>query len=291
MKRSMLPVLIFCLFLTACGLETIPPKNTPPATPEPILSPTAASTPILLTPTDAPVPPPQDKAVLFEYYSEGGYTAFGTFLGQGSSPIFPHLVLYADGLAILPGETYLQKTLSPLETQEFQSRLDALGFNAIESNQKGDVTDRLYVEGYSGPSVTDGQRICIVSNMTPPKKLCAFGPDLQFVVPQMKAVLQFLDAYHPEGLTPYTPDRILVSSEEGRYPSDAAPTQVAVPWDERFPSLTSSSSVFFVEGEMANDIYTLFVNPQLGQVFTQNGKEYTVRIQVLLPHEVLTNPQ
>ncbi len=282
MKTPIALAIAFCLFLTACGLRSIPPSNTPSDTSEPALTLTTASTstPTPLPPTDAPAPP--NKAILFEYYSEGGFTAFNAFLDPGSSPIFPRLVLYADGQLILPGEPYLQKTLSPKEVQAFQSKLDALGLNAIE-------IDKLYIEGYSGPSMTDGQEICIVSNMTPPKKLCAFGPDLQFVVPQLKAVLEYLDAYQPEGLTPYTPDRILVSSKEGRYPADENLPQTAVPWSEKFPALTSSLSVFFVEGEMAKEIFTLFANPQMGQVFTQNGKEFTVCIQVMLPHEMLTN--
>lgn len=293
MKNRIVLAITFCLVLTACGQKSTLQQIVASASPEPTstLISTSSPTPVPFTPTVTPFPPFQHKNILFEYYAEGGFTAFDVFYDPNTSLVFPRLVLYEDGLLILPGQTFQQKILSRAEIQEFQSRLDALGFNSLESNQKTDATDKLYVDGYTGPSVTDGQGICVTSKINNPKKLCAYEPDLQFVVPQMKAILQFLDAYRPEGLTPYYPDRLLVSVEEGRFQYDDNPPQAAIPWDARFPSLVTSQPVFFVEGEMAKDIYSLFEDVQMSQIFTQNGKEFTVRIQVVLPHEVLTyNP-
>jgi hypothetical protein len=121
------------------------------------------------------------------------------------------------------------------------------------------------------------------------RKICAYEPDIQFLVPKMKNILKFLGDYEPAGATPYYPDRILLWVKEGRDPYNDNLPKTAIPWHEHLPSLETSNPILFVDGDMAKEIFMLFGSTDKGKVFSQNGKEYTVYIDVVLPHEKMTN--
>jgi hypothetical protein len=198
-------------------------------------------------------------------------------------------VLYADGQLIIPGETYKQKILSPIESEQFLYKLEELGFYSLESNQKHDPTDKLYDYGNNYQVSYDGRLYCILVNTDKTKKLCAYEPDLQYLTPKMKNILQYLDEYEPVGMTPYFPDRILLWVQVGRDPYDENLPTTTTPWDESLPSLDTANQIMYVDGDAAKEIYLLFDNTNAGKVFTQNGREYTVYINVVLPHEKVTN--
>jgi hypothetical protein len=105
----------------------------------------------------------------------------------------------------------------------------------------------------------------------------------------MKNILQYLDEYEPVGMTPYFPDRILLWVQVGRDPYDENLPTTTTPWDESLPSLDTANQIMYVDGDAAKEIYLLFDNTNAGKVFTQNGREYTVYINVVLPHEKVTN--
>ena len=209
---------------------------------------------------------------------------------------YSRLVLYDDGQMIIPSEadfggTYMQKFLSPEEVKRFLSKLGSLGFYSLETDQKHDPTDKLYNYGNNYQESFDGRLYCISVNTDKPRELCVYEPDLQFVIPKMKNILQYLDEYDPGGMTLYYPDRILVWVEAGRDSYDNNLPATAIPWGETLPSLeTTREKIMYVDGDSAKEIYMLFDNNTYGgKLFTQNGKEYTVYIEVILPHEVLTN--
>jgi len=197
--------------------------------------------------------------------------------------------LYADGQMIIPDETYQQKILSPNEIKQFLSKLEALGFYSLESNQMHDPTDKIYDFGSNYERVYDAYLYCILVNTDKSRKLCVYEPGKPFLIPKMKNILQYLDEYKPAGMTTYYPDRILLWVQVGRDPYNDNLPATSIPWAEHLPSLETSTPIMYVDGDAAKEIYMLFDDTNAGKVFTQNGKEYTVYIDIVLPHEKVTN--
>jgi hypothetical protein len=249
------------------------------------------ATPIPATPTITPLPFYPTKQVIFDYNVIGDHSVYDGFFDPNFFRPWSKFVLYADGQIIITGTTYQQKILSPDEIKQFLSRLEAAGFYSLESNQKHDPTDKLYDYGNNYQESSDGLEYCILVNTVKSRNLCVYEPDIQFVVPKMKNILQFLDDYKPAGMTPYYPDRILLWVQPGRDPYNNQLPKDALHWGESFPSLeTPDSKVIYVDGAAAKEIYMLFDrSPNLGKVFSQNDKEYTVYFNVVLPHEQVTN--
>jgi hypothetical protein len=306
MKKTFLISLMLCFVVTACGGEKNIPTVIPSLTPEPSFTVTATST---LTPTpkfqptelsSTPFPPYHNKGVVFDYYVTGNQADWDTFFDPPSGNIVTKLVLYDDGQILIAGtgETYQQKVLSSAEIKSFLSKLETFGFYSLESNQKHDITDNLYnFEGkYEEVGVIGGLRNCISVDADKSKKLCVHDSYMQFLIPEMKNILQSLNAYKPAGMTPYYPDRILLTIQIADSSVDNSP---AIPWDERFPPLEkdpsrytsdTSNQVMFIVGDMAKEIYLFFEGTDT-KVVSQNDKEYVVYLRVLLPHEKVKNPQ
>lgn len=295
--------MILCFLIVACVGENKIPTAFSFATPKPSLTapPTKISTPTMVqateppsTPTFTPFPPYNIKNVVFEYYTVGYLSDFDSFYAGGYST-YPKLVLYEDGQMITNEG---QRILSEDEIKTFLSKLDAMGFFSLESNQAYDQEDKLYSFGNQYQKVYDGLRYCILVNADKSRELCAYEPYMQFLIPEMKRILQYLDAYHPIGLTPYYPDRILMSIQPVDPQSDEF-SATATPWDNRFPSLDfpppktylyeTPASIRFVEGDMAKEIYIFVTNLPSRSVFMQDGKEYIVEVDRVLPHETVIN--
>ena len=183
------------------------------------------------------------------------------------------IVLYDDGQMILGGE---QKVLSADEIEMFLSKLDSMGFFSLESNQRHDPTDKLYDYGNNYQKSFDGIKYCILTNAEKSRKLCAYEPDREFLIPEMKNILKYLDEYKPVDMTPYYPDRILLSIEAIDSSSDDLPA-TPTPWDSCFPSLDFSpptkyldgppASILYIEGDMAKEIYIFLKNSPREDVF------------------------
>lgn len=254
------------------------PSSTPTKTPRPTLPP---------LPTLTPLPSYQTKQVIFEYNVIGDHSVYDFFF-EGS-PSWSNLVLYSDGQMIIPGETYKQKILSPNEIEQFLSKLESLGFYSLESNQKHDETDKLYNYGNNYQTSFDGRFYCISVDAVRSRDLCVYEPDIQYLVPEMKNILQYLDEYEPTGSTTYYPDRLLLWVRAGRDPYDENLPPTAIPWNNHLPPLSARNPITYVDGDAAQEIYRLFDSTNTGKVFSQNGKEYTVYFYVVLPHEKVTN--
>ena len=284
-----------CASLFACGIqEESPPAfpthiaTTPPTlTPIPTLIPTKEFSP---TPTSLLYfPPYPTKQFALDYCVSGWHGNFDLFTNQ---QCWPTLILYTDGQMIIPGETYEQKFLSETEINQLFAQLESKGLYTIETNQNHDPTDKLYNFGNHYEQISDGPYYCIVvRNVERDRTLCAHGPQREYLIPEMKNLLEFLDQYQLEGAAQYYPDRILLNVATGRNPYIQDLPKQAIPWPGHFPSLeTAEFDTIYADGDMALEIYALFDNTDSFRVFTQGGKEYTLEIDLVLPHEELTLP-
>ncbi len=191
-----------------------------------------------------------------------------------------------------------QKVLSSDEIKVFLSKMDALGFFSLESNQQHDMTDKLYDFGNNYQEVNDGLKDCILVNAEKERNLCAQEDYKQYLTPKIKTIFTYLDKYRPAGLVPYYPDRILLSIEPVDPGSEDLPATVT-PWDKSFPSLAFSPPqkylydnpppIMYIEGEMAKEIYVFITNSPSSNVFVQDSKSYKVQLNVVLPHETAVN--
>jgi hypothetical protein len=236
--------------------------------------------------------------VVFDYYVTGNLADDLVFFAPESCCSITKLALYEDGQMILAGEgeTYQQKTLSADEMDRFLSKLDALGFYLLESNQQHDPTDKLYDYGSNYQDVSDGLKDCLLVNAGQSRNLCVSESDRQYLIPEMKKILKYVDTYQPAGMTAYDPDRILLTIQAADPSVDNPP---AVPWPEHFPSLDPStpgryvagtdSQVLYLEGDLAKKIFHFFEGAHI-QAVSQDGDEYILFLRVVLPHEALTNP-
>lgn len=306
MKKWLL-ISVACILFTACNEQYTTPTMLPSPTPKLVLiatsTPTETPQPTLApTSTITPLPFYENKKVIFDYYIRGNQADWDIFFDPPSGNIVTKLVLYDDGQMLIAGsgETYKQKVLSSDKIKSFLSKLETLGFYSLESNQKHDPTDKLYNFGdkYEEVGVFDRLRYCILVNADKSRNLCVHESYLQFLIPKMKNILQYLDEYKPASMTPYYPDRVLLTIQANVDPSIDNPP--AIPWDEHFPSLENdprrftsdtSNQVIYIDGDMAKEIYLFFKGSDGSKVVSQNGKEYIVYIRVLLPHEKVKNPQ
>jgi hypothetical protein len=290
--------LVISLFLFSCNTLGEKPLVVPSHTPEPSATVTPTSTRVkptatpkpTLTPTVTLIPSYPTRQVLLDYIGRGYHSDYEMYFADGINQ-WSKLVLYADGqLIILRDGTYQQRILTPDEINQLFSKLEALGFYSVESNQLHDPTDKLYNFGgkYEEMGVTDGLEYCIWINREKSRDLCVYEPYLEYLTSQMRAILRFLDGYQPEGLSPYSPDRILLRVEVGRNTYDTELPEKTIPWTESSLSLEPTfTNILYVEGENAKTLFNLY--GEQGHMFTQNDKEYTVYIRAVLPHEEITN--
>lgn len=298
MKKIFFISVVVCIFLIACREQ----KNI--YTPKISLSPTLTETPTVTqipktkrpsTTTITPFPVYENKKVIFDYQVIGDHSVYDDFFVSDFPRTYSRLVLYSDGQMIIPSEgefggIYKQKMLSPDEIKQFFEKLEALGLYSLESNQKHDPTDQLYNYGDNYQKSFDGRLYCISATTEKVLKICVYEPDLQYLIPKMKNVLTFLGEYEPKDMTQYYPDRILLRRQAGRDPYNDNLPETSITWAENYPSLETSNPILYVDGIIAKEIYILFEDTTKGKVFIQNGKEFTVYIEVVLPHEIVESP-
>jgi len=290
MKKSILTTLwssVILVLLFACSSQGLEPPVSVSNTHLATKTPAATQTPTeLRIPTFTPYP---TKEVVFNYSFRGlvSLPFDDIFLDQPAST----LVLYSDGQMIYFGDYYEQKYLTNDEIEQFLSKLENMGFYKIESNQKHDPTDKLYDFGNNFEIEDIGLWYCIeiTENF---RKLCAYDPYREFLKPEMKNILKFLDEYEPGGLTMYEPDQIFLKVRLGRDPDDQNLPSEVIPWSEDFPSLASNDNgVLYIEGKAASEIYAILSNANIRMVSVQNGIEYTIEyFRPVLPHEVISYP-
>lgn len=290
MRHKFIVLLASFILVASCSSQptqspsVMSPSVIPSATltPIPTLEPTNTSVPSV---TSTPIYPPYDvKEVLFEYgYSGGDHGIFDDLV----SPHLPKLVLYSDGLLIITKDDSLyQQMLSEEETRSFLSQIEQRGFYNIETNQKHDPSDKLYSFDDNAVSAFDGRYLCVSAQN---RRICAYEPVIDYVIPSMKGVFEFLNRYFPNNMTPYETDRILLQVIKG---NDYLPEEVRpepMEWSAGLPPLQETPTLF-IDGESATKIFELFNHSVGWRIMTHNDAEYTVFARPVLPHEVLVQP-
>jgi len=211
----------FLLLLCACSSQGLQLPPTSPSKPLAIATlistqTESESTKIPIAALTHPSISYPTKQVVLNYSLSGFPLPFDDILGEKYSK----LVLYSDRQMIITGKTYKQKILTEEEINQFLSQLENLGFYRLETNQKHDLTDKLYDFGNNYEIEEMGLSYCVLIEEKI-RELCAYDPYRKFLVPEMKNILQFLDEYELGGMTPYnSPDRILIKVEVGsvKYP-------------------------------------------------------------------------
>ena len=307
MKRLFILCVIFvsCVLLCACGTQrglVVTPTNSPvpsitfTATVVPIRTSTPTRRPkATFTITATPMPTATaypTKQVLLDYYLTGFHSAFFD-MARNDNVSYSKLVVYSDGQIIIARENhYLQKQLSAHEMNQFFAQIKSLGFYALETDEQGRQTKNLYTPDNPFEKMVDGTSHCILTTKDP-REICTYDPYTEFLVPQMKNILKFLEVYKPEGMTVYSPDRLLLAIESAdnkdNFDQDYLPA-ASIPWPERFPPLQVKSPYFdviYIDGKMAAEIsaYLDSVRFDKSFLFRQNGKEYIVAMDIILPHE------
>jgi hypothetical protein len=280
--------LVGSVFLSACVSQSrqpvliasstftpFPLRPTVTLTPSPSLAPDLTITPF------SEYPPYQTKQVLLDYNASGFHTPYDMNLDW----TYSNLVLYSDGQIIIPGKIYKQKILSADEINQFFAQLEAMQFFSL-------TQDQVYEFGNQDPPrVYDGTMYCVLVTGKREQNLCAYEPHEAFLVPEMRHILQFLNKYQPEGMTPYFPDRVLLWVQLGRSPYLDDPSQKAIPWSEKLKSLdTPAEKIMYFQGHDAEEVFALFGNTVTSEVFSDKEKEYTVSIGIVLPHEQVIQP-
>lgn len=301
MKKTCLIFGVFFFISTVIGscntdnaTQVLALTNTPFPTSSHTPKPTNTVPPALtLSPTYTPYPL---KQVTFNYSISGWVGPFDMYLDWHWS----QLVLYSDGQLIITGMPYQQKILSPEEIDQLITNLEELGFFSIETNQMHDPSDHLYNFGNQYTKTTGGTYHYVTVTGNRERTICVFDIWKEFLVPGMKNVLTFLDEYQPDGMSIYYPDRILLHLLIGRNPYDDTPAE-AISWADDLPSLEApgdkmsfidgklNEKMLYFEGDEAKKIYSFLIE-YTSDVFIQNNIEYTLDMQVVLPHNEVFLP-
>lgn len=271
--------LVICFVLSACIGQVAQPLPMPTVTPK--LSNTVAPSPThTLTATSTPSYPL--KQVLLDYTTGGYHTPYELYYADYGMEGWSTLVLYTDGQLIIPGKTFQQKILPQEEINQLFTQLETLGLFSL-------TQDKLYDFGnQEPPKIYDGTTYWVVTAGERKQKICAYEPHESFLAPEMMNVLRFLNDYRPKEMTPYFPDRILLWVRNGRSPYVENLPEKAVIWNENLPTLeTPDEKILYAEGDNAKEIFALFDNKVSTIVISQNNVEYTVSIDIVLPHEQL----
>lgn len=277
--------LVTCIFLSACNAQNTQPLAIASNTPKPLASivPTLTSTPSATETSTATLYPL--KQVLLDYTVGGYHTPYETYYADYGANGWSALVLYTDGQLIIPGRIYQQKMLSREEINQLFLKLESNGFFSL-------AQENLYNFGnQEPPRVYDGTTYCVLTTGDRKQNLCAYEPHESFLVSEMANILQFLNQYHSEGMTPYSPDRILLWVRAGRSPYVEKLPELAVAWPQNLSFLeTPDEKIMYFQGDEAREIYALFGHEISTIVMKQDEKEYTVSIDIVLPHEQLAVP-
>lgn len=225
------------------------------------------------------------KKEIFNYSISGEHSFF-----EGPYEVTPEnkvtrLVIYEDGQMIITGVDVKQKFMTQEEVSTFINVIESYGFSSIQTNGKSNPSDPLYDFGTNYEEVSDSPFYCVSMDLPENKTICYEDAYFDYLVPQMKEVISYLNNYHLDKLALYIPDRILLGFtnevELSEVPNDA----VVYKWDSRFPD--PEGGVYgqhYISGDLAGEIAKL-VNSQISVYVMNHEKYYHLIIRYILPHE------
>jgi hypothetical protein len=232
--------------------------------------------------------PTKKALVVYASNSRNEYTM--NFIEWGDFYKEPYLVLYEDG-QLMFGIGGSVKPLSKTETEEILLKLEQLGFFQIKSNSEADILKGMQNPIYVHP--TEG--LPAPMSAWPDIELTVNGPKSNsisyrrewenYLIQPMKEIIAYLNGISSDGAMPYQPDRMLVGfdgEENKRIPEDAT----IIPWPEDVtsPRHWSYMGVLYLEGAEVQKLYQA-AGEKLYAYFTFEGKNYSVYLRPILPHE------
>jgi hypothetical protein len=306
MKKTFLMLITIC-FLSACGQYQ--PSATLSATIE-VLAPTASPiTPALpgktVYPTKTPVPkatrtiepteypaseewivtyPTKKALVIYGATSRNEYTI--NFVFWGFDFFEPYFVIYEDGQMIFGTGAY-QKQLTPDEIEEIFTRLDDLGFYQIQDAYEADPENPNYQFPGGLMPVPDlnSPNIELTVNGETSKSIHYMQNWEKYLIQPMKDIFSYVNSITPDDVTPYQPDRLLVSSfkeENCECCYSAYKNPKTVPWPSEVIAPTEGG--IYLKGSKASDFYKA-TGGELAACLSFEGESYLIILRPILPHE------
>ena len=290
---GILLVIIFVLIIVSCSSQqTANPKVTGTTlfTETNMIYPTASFTPTLSRPTKTlTLEPTEDvfisKKEIFNYFVTGEHSYF-----EGSYQVipeneFPKLVIYEDGQMIITGEDVKQKFMTQEEVATFINEIEKFGFSNIQTNGKNDPSDPLYNFGENYDVIYDSPFYCVSIAQALENTICYEDAYYDYLVPQMKEVITYLNNYHPENTSLYIPEKILLYFSRVTDFCDIPKDAPVYEWNSRFPDPEGGDyNQYYISSEMAGEI-AKFLDDKTSVYVNYHEKYYYLIIQYILPHE------
>ena len=244
------------------------PSRTPH--PSPTLLPTATEW-LKVYPTKKPL-------VIYAADWRNEYTI--NFIEWGDFYPEPYLILYEDGQLLLTN-SLLEKQLSQDETTAIMSKLQQLGFFALQDAYEKDLN--LLYEPNTDKGFNPGPQYFITVDNGDPKTIFFQQYREPYFIEPMKELLKYLNSFSLSNAIPYQPDRLLVAA---RNIEQLPEGETAIPWPEDVPSplYRSYFGLFYLEGNNALKLYKA-AGENLFAFFSFEGKDYDVYLRPILPHE------
>ncbi|MEK6256737.1 MAG: hypothetical protein N2C13_05400 [Chloroflexota bacterium] len=258
---------------------------------------------VLQTATPSPsswVTPFPNEAIFLQYglYGGDGGNAFDDYHGRDT----PKLIVYTNGMAIqridlISPWSYLFVTsqLSEVELCNLQ--------RAIASPKLPEFDPYAWVN-YGHPlynfddtaTFFDGAPVDVYQlNGDPSLFLSIEMAHFNYLISDVKEIIEFVESYTLTDTTTYEPHTILLWIEEGRGLADE--NEIPEGWPVSLPSLESlyasrveaprrfRASHVVLEGSLAQRVGSLFNDEMKGMLFSEDGRLFYTIMRPLLPHE------
>ncbi|MEW6086266.1 MAG: hypothetical protein AB1607_16880 [Chloroflexota bacterium] len=254
-------------------------KKVEVSTPTPSRTPRPSQTPYPTHTQWIKVYPTKKALVIYAAYWRNEYTI--NFIEWGDFYPEPYLILYEDGQLLL-SNSLLEKHLSQEQTTEIMSKLQQLGFFALQNVYEKE-RDLLFAPN-TDRGWHPGPQYFITVDTGEPKTLFYQEYREPYFIEPMKEILKYLNSFSTSNTIPYQPDRLLALIREVETDEIAGTT--VRPWPEAAtsPLQRSFGSILYLEGAEALQVYKAAGESRYGY-FSFEGKNYSVTLRPILPHE------
>lgn len=310
-------VIIFVLVASACQNAAPTAKPTIPATP-PVKTSTALSlpsptpeapteTPVpiptkTLSPTETPLPeqsptpllPPlaSDQEILVSVQVSGDAPSFTEKDYPGYH--LPSMILYSDGLLIWREDldkAFQESVLSTSEICAFLANLQATGVFETQGNGELGADDPIFSGVTWDTFAEGGQSYTITVNGSPSRKVFFGLHNMEYLIPEVAAMFDVIDNFHPAGLIPYVAENYFLYINEGTDMADFYSQDLtAHNWPKEMPKLKEligdqAERELELTQEQVDLLLPYFDAAPGIEVFSQNERQYSVVLRPLLPNE------
>jgi hypothetical protein len=253
-------------------------------TPNPSRTPLPTKT---ITPTEWSRVYPIKKAILYYGYDlktedNSAFMEWGPFYRN------PDLVLYDDGQLVFrdPTDSYfLEKQLSPKETDEILAHLKRLGLPILQeaiNNNPDAIFSKPANQDYYPPYTI------ISLGSDPSKEISISVIDAPNLIQPMKEIISYLESLRNTKASFYQADRLLININNADFEPPLG--GAVIPWPDEIASPFKELSywnVLYLEGKDAKSLFAAAGGKTYGY-FVIDGKKYLVFLRPVFPHECHT---